>query len=131
YVAAACVVGILDGAWLTLTGPSLYRPALGAMLAHDFRPAPAALFYLLYLAGLCWLAVRPALASGGLRRAASDGALLGLVAYATYDLTNQATLVVWSSRITVIDIAWGMFLSAAGASAGYLAAERFSRRTPA
>ena len=129
YVGALLAVGALDGVWLSLTGGPLYRHCLGDLLAPSFRVAPAAVFYPLYVAGLCRLAIMPALSAGGWRRAMTDGAVLGLIAYATYDLTNQATLVHWSGGVTVIDIAWGLVLSAAGASAGYLAAARLTPRT--
>jgi len=131
WLAAAVTVLLLDAAWLGLTSTVLYRRELGDLLAPSFRVAPAAVFYPLYIAGLCRLATWPALASGGVRRAALDGAFLGLIAYATYDLTNAATLVHWSARVTVIDIAWGVVLSAAGATAGYLAARRFTPRRSA
>ena len=128
YVAAAATVLALDAVWLTLTGP-MYRSALGDLLTAGFRPAPAAVFYALYIAGLCRLAVWPALASGGLGRAALDGAVFGLIAYATYDLTNAATLSRWPAWLAAMDMGWGAILSAAGAAAGYLAASRLSRRT--
>lgn len=131
YLAAAVTMLVLDSAWLALTNGPLYRRELGDLLSPGFRLAPAFVFYPLYIAGVCRLAVWPALGSGGLRRAALDGATLGLIAYATYDLTNQATLVHWSSRVTVIDIAWGVVLSAAGGAAGYLAAARVRSRTSA
>jgi len=68
------------------------------------------------------LAISPALKDGGLGRAAMNGAILGFVAYATYDLTNQATLKVWSTQMTVIDIIWGTVLTLSASSVGYLAA---------
>ncbi len=128
-LAAAGAVLALDAVWLTTTGP-LYRRALGDLLAPAFRIGPAVVFYGLYIAGLCRLAAWPALVTGGLRRAATDGAVFGLIAYATYDLTNQATLAHWPMGITLMDMAWGMVLSAAGASAGYLAARAVTPRTP-
>ena len=76
----------------------------------------------MYIAGVVALAVLPAAREGaGLSRAALNGAMLGFVAYATYDLTNQATLKVWSWKITLADIAWGTFLTACAAAAGYAA----------
>eukprot|EP01035_Chromulina_nebulosa_P054601 gene54601-74809_t len=71
---------------------TLYKPTLGDMLAPAFRPVPAVLFYLIYVAGLTFFAIRPGLAAGSLGTALAYGAGFGLVAYATYDLTNQATL---------------------------------------
>lgn len=106
WVAAALSFGVLDALWLRWVGPNLYRPALGEVLADQFRMGPALLFYACYISAMVWFAVRPGLAQG-VPHAVLNGALLGAIAYATYDLTNQATLKVWSSQITAIDIAWG------------------------
>ena len=85
----------------------------------------AVVFYLIYLAGVVFFAVAPALRDGGLMRAVIWGALLGALAYATYDLTNQATLRDWPLSITLADIPWGAFVTAIGASAGFFVASRF------
>jgi uncharacterized membrane protein len=121
YAGAAAAFAGLDAVWLTATNATLYRPALHAVLIDGFRPVPAVLFYLLYLVGVTVFAVAPGLAAGRWSAATRRGAMFGLVAYATYDLTNQATLIVWSTRITVLDLMWGTFVSAAGATAGYWA----------
>ena len=106
FVAGGVTFGALDAMWLRWAGPNLYRPALGELLAPSFRPVPALAFYIAYLAAMMWFAVRPRLALG-IPHAVLNGALLGGICYATYDLTNQATLKVWSTQITLIDIAWG------------------------
>ena len=123
YVAAGLAFGGLDALWLRWAGPHLYRPALGELMAAGFRPAPAIVFYLLYVAALVWFAVRPGMAEGA-GSAMLNGALLGAICYATYDLTNQATLKSWPVHITLIDIAWGAFASAMAAGAACWAAER-------
>lgn len=105
----------LDGCWLALVGPHLYRPALGAYLSPEVNWLAAGLFYLLYLTGLTFFVVAPALAAGRPDRAFWKGALFGLVAYGTYDLTNQATLAGWPWRVTVADLAWGAFVSGVSA----------------
>ena len=84
YVGAAVVFGALDAVWLGWAGSKLYRPALGNLLADQFRLAPALVFYVLYLAGIIWFAVRPGLAQG-LGAAALNGAILGAMCYMTYD----------------------------------------------
>jgi uncharacterized membrane protein len=121
YVGAALVFGGLDAVWLSATSSTLYKPALGPVLSAAVRPVPALIFYVLYLAGLTIFAVAPAAREGRWSRATATGAMFGFFAYATYDLTNQATLMVWATRITVLDICWGAFASAAGATAGYFA----------
>lgn len=115
---------VLDSIWLSTMAGRLYRTELGDLLADDFRVAPALAFYALYIAGVLRFAALPALRNGGLRKALLDGALLGLVAYGTYDLTNQATLRRWPVVVTALDLLWGAFLTGVSAAAGYLAAKR-------
>ena len=91
---------LLDAVWLSLMGPRLYKPALGDLMAPDVDWLAAVLFYAIYLAGLLVFAIAPALADGAAGAALRRGAFFGLVAYATYDLTNQATLRGWPWAIT-------------------------------
>lgn len=126
YVATGAVFGVLDALWLRWAGPNLYRPALGELLAGSFRLAPAIVFYLLYIAAIVWFAVRAGHAHGGVGTAMLNGALLGAICYATYDLTNQATMKVWPVHVTLIDIAWGAFATAVAAGVGCWAAARFA-----
>jgi len=125
YIAAGLAFLIVDAIWLSTMADILYRPLLADMLEPQFKLAPAAIFYFIYIGGIVFFAVMPALEGGGLGKAALNGAVLGLVAYATYDLTNHATLRDWPLTLTLADIPWGMFVTAVGASAGYLAAARF------
>jgi uncharacterized membrane protein len=128
WLGAGVVFVLLDAVWLTTTNQALYRPILAPVLTAAPRLAPAILFYLVYLTGTVIIAVRPALEARDWRRAPVMGALFGFFAYATYDLTNQATLAVWATKITLIDLTWGTFLTATGATAGYFAGALFSRR---
>jgi uncharacterized membrane protein len=120
YIATAFVFLAIDAIWLTIAAQRLYRPLMGDMLVEGFRLAPAALFYLIYIAGIVVFAIVPALASDRWTTATSYGAFLGLFAYATYDLTNQATLKNWPVTVTVADLCWGTFLTAVAATAGFL-----------
>jgi uncharacterized membrane protein len=122
YVASGAVFLAGDFAWLGLMGPRLYRPALGPLLADSVRPAPAVLFYLLYLLGVVVFAVEPAVRAGVWHKALVPAALFGLVAYATYDLTNQATLKLWPMTVTVADMTWGAVITTLAAAAGAAAA---------
>jgi uncharacterized membrane protein len=122
YVSAAICMLVLDAIWLSTTASRLYRPLLGDVLANEFRMVPAVLFYLIYLGGIVVLAVLPGVDAGRCTVAAFYGLVLGLVAYSTYDLTNQATLRTWSSWITGIDMIWGSLLTMSAAIAGYLGA---------
>lgn len=126
YVGSAVSMLALDIVWLSTMAERLYRPQLGELLADDFRLGPAMAFYALYLFGVVYFVVLRALNEGGWKKAALDGALLGLVAYGVYDLTNQATLRHWPVLVTSLDLVWGSFLTAVSAVAGYQAARRFS-----
>ena len=107
YGVALVIFLVLDAIWLTSMLERLYRPALGHLLAPQVSLPPAILFYLLYVAGIVGFAVAPALEAHGARIALLHGAALGLLAYATYDLTNQATLPGWPWAVTLADLAWG------------------------
>jgi uncharacterized membrane protein len=125
WVATAVVFLGVDAVWLSFSASLLYRPLLGDLLREDFLLAPAALFYLIYTAGIVVFAVSPSLASGGWTAAGLRGLFLGLFGYAVYDLTNQATLRNWPVAVTVADLIWGAFLTAVAAIAGLLAARAF------
>ena len=112
YVAAAISFGVLDALWLRWAAPNLYRPVIGEIMTDNIRVGAAGVFYLLYIAGMIWFAVKPGLASGSVPTAMLNGALLGGLCYATYDLTSQAVLKVWSTQISVMDILWGAFATA-------------------
>ncbi len=124
WFAAAIVFLGVDAIWLSQMGPRLYRPAIGELLADKPDLRAAAAFYMLYITGLLMLAVVPALEKTSLTKAVWLGALVGAVAYGTYDLTNQATLKIWDLRLTIADIAWGSFVSALAAGLAYLVASR-------
>ena len=113
---------VLDGMWLSFMATRFYRPRLGDLLAANFKIAPALAFYAIYLFGVTRFAVLPAVQEGGWERAALNGAFLGLIAYATYDLTNLATLREWSWSVTIVDLIWGVLLTAVAAVAGYFSA---------
>jgi uncharacterized membrane protein len=122
YLATGVAFAVIDAVWLTTAGPRLYRPALDSVLAAKFNLPAAIVFYLIYVAGIVALAVLPTVREEGTwTRALTTGAMLGFVAYATYDLTNQATLKVWATKITVADMLWGTFVTAAASAAGFLA----------
>lgn len=121
YLASGVTLLVLDGAWLTLMVDRLYRPRIGAVMADKPVLAPAAAFYLIYLAGILALAILPASREDSWRRLLFNAAAFGACAYATYDLTNQATLRTWSTTVTLVDIAWGVVVTTAAACAGFAA----------
>src|ERR1700761_482270 len=125
YVACVLVMGGLDFLWLSNTSGALYHRDLGPLLAEDPNMTVAVIFYLTYIVGVLIFAVRPELASADWKTAALYGALFGFFTYATYDLTNFATMKVWTLRVTLLDIGWGMLVTAATASVSALAVLKF------
>lgn len=126
YVCTLVPFLLLDAAWLTVAGKLLYRPTLGDILLPSLNPAPAVVFYAIFPVGLLIFAVVPAVRTGSLSNALVYGAIFGAIAYATYDLTNYATLRNWTLQITVLDIFWGAFASAVACGCGYLAVTKLS-----
>jgi uncharacterized membrane protein len=120
YIATLIVFLAIDFVWLSSTANTLYKPILKDILAPEFRIAPAIIFYLLYGVALVIFGVSAGIRSGNWTDALLYGALFGFFAYATYDLTNQATLKIWDTKLTVIDMIWGSFVSGTSAAAGYL-----------
>ena len=122
YVAAAIIFLGLDSLWLGLVARRWYRAWMGGLMRERPNFSAAAVFYLFYLVGLVYFAVAPALsASGGWTEAAGSGALFGLIAYGTYDMTNLSTVRGWSVTMCVVDMTWGAVLSGLSAACGYLA----------
>ena len=124
YLGTLLAFLVLDGLWLgVLMGPT-YKSLLGSLMLDQPRLLPAALFDLLYVLGCVVFVVLP---SSTWQRAARLGALLGLVAYGTYDLSNWATLQGWSAGLAVMDMVWGTVLTAACCTVGYVCAQRAQR----
>ena len=122
YLPALLVFLALDAVWLGLVARGFYRDQLGPLMRPDVNWGAALLFYLLFIVGLLVFAVGPALERQSLGRALALGALFGLICYATYDLTNLATLRGFPAIVAVVDLAWGAVIAAATASAAYLLA---------
>lgn len=119
YLATGGAFLVLDMIWLTFSASRLYRPVIGEIMADTVNLVPAVAFYLIYLTGVFVLAILPAAEANSWKRLLIHAAVFGFCAYATYDLTNQATLKVWSTTITLIDLAWGTFVTTAAASVGF------------
>lgn len=126
YVVALLIVAALDALWLGVLARDFYRTELAGLMAEQVRLLPAAVFYLGYPAGLVALVLRPLPASLG--AAASRAALLGLVAYGVYDMTNLATLKGFGVGLALVDMAWGTFVSASAGAAAWVAMRRASLR---
>jgi len=124
YAVTLVVFFAIDLVWLGVVAKSFYRQHIGHLLSANVNWAAAVLFYLVYIAGIVVFAVKPAIDAGSVVRAVTHGALLGFLAYATYDLTNQATMRDWPVLVTVVDLAWGTFLTATVACVSYLVSSR-------
>lgn len=121
YGICVAVFFALDFAWLSTATERLYRPYLGDLLSDRPNLGVAAAFYLAFVVGIVALVVLPALRDGSLLGAVWRGALFGFLAYATYDLTNLATVRDWPWQISLIDMAWGTSLNTVVAVAGFVA----------
>ena len=119
YLSTLVVFAVLDFLWLGLIAKDLYRNGIGHLMLETPNWTAALLFYLIYIAGLVFFAVLPGLEAGAWVRAALYGALFGFFCYATYDLTNLATLKGWPVSIVIADLAWGAFVSAVAATASF------------
>jgi len=124
YLLTVPVFFAIDMLWLGLVAKGFYRAQLGALLRPEVNWAAALIFYLLYILGILIFATLPALEKGEIRQALIMGALFGFFAYATYDLTNLATLKDWPLKVVIVDIVWGVVLTAAVAGASFLIGRR-------
>lgn len=115
----------IDSLWLGLVAPSFYRSQIGYIMAETPNYFAAGLFYLVFIFGMVVFIVEPGVREGTLMQSVSRGALFGLVTYATYDLTNLATLEGWPVLLTVVDLTWGTVLSAAVTLVSVWAGRRF------
>ncbi len=125
YLASLVAFVVADMVWLGVMVERVYRPAIGDLLSKSVSLPAAIVFYLILPVGITIFAVLPAVKDQSAGHAALFGGLFGFFAYATYDLTNQATLRDWPTQLTVIDLAWGAVLTAFAATIGYLVASRF------
>jgi uncharacterized membrane protein len=125
YVATLLVFTGIDLIWLGYVAHGYYRSQIGHLLAEQLNMTAAIAFYLLYALGLMIFAVQPAAAAGGVSKALLLGSMFGLFCYATYDLTNLATLKNWSLTLSLADMGWGAVLSGVAAAAGTWVAQRF------
>jgi uncharacterized membrane protein len=119
YLITLAVFFLIDMVWLGVVAKGFYRRHLGSMLSPTVNWTAAILFYLLFIVGLLVFAVKPALAGGEPLKALFLGALLGLISYATYDLSNLATLKDWPLVVTIVDLIWGTVL---GGSVSFVSA---------
>ena len=124
YCIALPIFFAIDMVWLGVAAKTFYAKHIGFLMKANVNWAAAILFYLLFIAGLVVFVVAPAIEKSSWERALLFGALFGLITYATYDLTNLATLKDWPLVVTVVDLTWGMVLAASVSVATYLIAAK-------
>jgi uncharacterized membrane protein len=112
YLLVGAIFAAIDAVWIGVIANKFYKKHMAQLLLDKPKFGPAVLFYLINIAGIVVLALNPALGSDSLLRAIGLGAMLGVVGYATYDLTNASTLKGWPLKVTVVDIVWGTFVTA-------------------
>lgn len=125
YISTAIVFLAIDFVWLSQIAPRFYFGHLGHLLLEKPNLLAAAGFYLVYVVGLVIFAVAPALKAESITTALLFGALFGFFTYATYDMTNYATLKGWPFVVVAVDIVWGTLLSAVAAWSGYMITRQF------
>lgn len=125
FILTTIVFFSIDLLWLGVIAKKLYREKLGFILSEEVNWIAAIVFYLIYIGGILYFAVIPALENSEWQQALINGALLGFLCYATYDLTNMATIAKWPLQIVVIDIVWGTVLTGSVSILSYLLAVKF------
>lgn len=126
WLATVAAFLVIDGIWLGLIARDFYASRLGDLMRQPILVAPAALFYLFYAAGLVFLAVRPLQPELSLANVALYGAVVGFLAYGTYDMTNLSTIRDWPPLVSVVDLVWGTVLSATCSVLAALAVRQFA-----
>lgn len=124
YLALVPVFFAIDFLWLGTIAQKFYQAQIGHLLASPFNIPAAVAFYLMFIVGIMIFAVLPGIEAGSWKTALLWGVLFGFFTYATYDLTNLATLRDWPFTVVVVDIAWGMILCGSVATAGYFIGQK-------
>ena len=119
YLLTTVVFFAIDMVWLGLVAKNIYQKYLGALLSETVNWAAAIIFYLIFIVGIFIFVINPAIEKQSVIRAIVLGTIFGFIAYATYDLTNYATLKGFPLNIVFIDLAWGAVLTALVSTAGY------------
>lgn len=126
YIAALIAFFAIDATWLTLVAVEIFRDVAAPVLRDHPLLEAAALFYLLYPLGMVWLVILPSLRANSSRMAASGGAMLGLTAYGTFDLTALTIIEGWTWGLALLDMAWGTFVTTIGCLVGFEVARRIA-----
>jgi len=120
YAISLVVFLAIDAVWLTLVAKNFYSNQIGFLMKQNPNLLAALIFYLLFIVGIVVFVLMPSINNGSWKQALMLGALFGLITYATYDLTNLATVKNWPILVTIVDLFWGMILSASVSVLTYL-----------
>lgn len=120
YLLTVVVFFAIDIIWLGVISKKFYRDQLGALMSPKVNWTAAIIFYLIFIFGIVFFVIYPAVTGDDITMAIGYGALFGFIAYATYDLTNLATIKGWPTLVTVVDLVWGSFLSASTSTLVFL-----------
>ncbi len=120
FLIASLIMGLIDAVWLDTMYKLIYQPTIGHLMLDKPNFIAAAIFYLMYVAALVYLIINPAINKANFSQLLINSAVFGAICYATYDLTNLATIKGFSAKIAVIDIIWGAVLTATVSSLTYL-----------
>ena len=126
YIVTAIVFLALDVVMLKKVMYPLFSSNIGPMMLEDLRMGPAAVFYLFYVVGVVWFVSIPALNIGSIAQAFFAGAVLGALAYGTYEFTNFATLKGWTAQMVTVDVIWGAVLTGTSAAVGVAVTKHFT-----
>lgn len=126
YLLALPVFFAVDMLWLGVVAKNFYKNQIGFLMTPSINWLAAIIFYLIFIAGLVLFVVSPALAKNSLQHALIFGALFGFITYATYDLTNLATLKDWPLTVTIVDMIWGSVLASTVSSVTYYIATKIN-----
>lgn len=125
FVITLLIFGAIDFLWLGAIAKNLYQQKIGFIMADKFNWVAALIFYLMYIGGMLYFVIFPSLNNGDWQTALLKGAILGVLCYGTYDLTNMATLKNWPYEIVIIDILWGAFLTGLTSVLSFIIAQKF------
>ena len=126
FLTVGVIMAVIDAVWLSVVANKFYKSQIGSLLLDKPNMGAAVAFYLIYVLGVVMFVLRPALEAGSWLHALLYGALFGFVAYATYDLTNLATLKGFTLKLVLVDLVWGAVLTAAVSVGAYFIVKAWS-----
>ncbi len=125
FIITLLIFGAIDFLWLGVIAKNLYQQKLGFVMTDKVNWVAASIFYLMYIGGILYFVIFPDLDNDDWQATLFKGAILGILCYGTYDLTNMATIKNWSYEIVIIDIIWGAFLTGLTSALSFVITQKF------